>query len=285
MKKVLIFIILLLFASNLLHSQTLYLKKIITQLEGYSESISYYNYDENWHLQSIYRVSLEDTVVTKLFENDRIIMEIQPNMSMQYIYAGDTVYEYYQHFNYGLFILNYISLINDDFQMTDLIPVDENGNGIPSLSNTYQWEFGNCTEAQIANIGQESCTYNMNIKNPYFNENKFYRRSFPGSVNQINIFDGVEIDEEYTVLNSEYGYPTEVLFQSTYNNFEGTILYEYHEPSGINDVLQLTDADVLDIKYYNLLGEQIHKPSHGFYIEQVITSKGSFSKKHYKNKP
>ena len=40
-------------------------------------------------------------------------------------------------------------------------------------------------------------------------------------------------------------------------------------------------ADVIDVKYFNLLGQQIEKPMRGFYIEKQISRTGSIAKKYY----
>lgn len=49
---------------------------------------------------------------------------------------------------------------------------------------------------------------------------------------------------------------------------------------GVEDI-PTDDATVTDVRYFNIVGQTIEKPSKGFYIEQRITSNGSTTKKYY----
>lgn len=265
--------------SGFLFAQTIFLKKEIIQFDPNSSASINYSYDDNMHLQSIHTINYSgDTVVTKLYEDERLTWDIQPNLTMQFIYSGDSIYEYREQMN-GNFALSFVHVTNSNHQVTESILVDINtGNFLGS--STYEWAGGNCISGLLGNGVQQSYSYHMDIKNPYFNQNKYFRREHTGSMKLLEFGDFGDHQYTFTVISSESGYPTEVLFNPS-NNEERTIFYEYINPSSIPDFHGSEHVKVIDVKYFNLMGQEISKPNQGFYIEQTFTTNGIQCTKKY----
>lgn len=276
--KSLLSIITMVMCVGLLEAQEMYLKKETAKMDENWEVYNMYNYDENMNLQSIYMITQnEDTVISKFFVDGRIQMEIQPNLTMQFEYQGDSVMEYREQ-NDGSFLLSMVYFLNGAHEVVEMKMCDNNGNYIGSIS--LEWEFGNCIHSLNSIGGEEFMVYDEYVRNPFLNENKFFKRGFPGSYNQLTYGDFISAEYEMTIINTVNDFPTEIEFSDSNGN-ERTLYYEYFDPSGIADELYSRHVEILDVIFYNALGQQIQKPEQGFYIEKVITSRGSFTKKYF----
>ncbi len=220
-----------------------------------------------------------DTTLQALYENERCVEEIFQSYSRKYVYSNDTVYEYNNMWTIN-YQLSFIYILDNSYRSIKMIFLDENGSNYGTI--TYDWQGENCLEATKSSGGYEYYTYDPVIKNPYYNDFKYFRRAFYGSFNQALIVDSDDVDYEFTIISSEAGYPTEILFYAT-NSGEMTHFFEYYPSSGLNESIQAQDGKLLNVKYYSILGEEINKPLQGFYIEKTITTKGTYSKKYFIN--
>ncbi len=105
----------------------------------------------------------------------------------------------------------------------------------------------------------------------FFNEKKFPKRSFQGSKNFLQLGKFISSSWDQTVVSSLNGYPTEVDVAD--GNQSRTLIFEYYNFSGIENGIGDGDVRVIDIRYFNLLGQQIEKPIRGFYIESIFYEK------------
>lgn len=249
-----------------------YLDTLITQIDGeYAE----YNYHDNWDLdfiheydgnnQSVYFYT-NDTLMRSYAHGINLFEYFQDSVIKFRVEDGDTSVNYkyimddnkVQH-GYG-HVFNY-STRHDFFWLNE------------NLDSTHYYQGDEI-------IVKWFYTYSDNILNPRYNESKYLRNSYKSSRYYIEEFipdEGNHIF--YEIIETIYNYPVRV---KVYKNGQHrrNITYEYYIVSGIDDHIN-PDIEVLDVKYYNILGQEIQKPKSGFYIEVKQTSHGNQSKKYF----
>lgn len=276
--KRLVFTTAMILASLWLYSQEMFLKKETTKIDENWEVYALYNYEDNMDVQSIFQVTQNgDTAISRFYLNGRIHEEVTPNLTTQFEYQGDSVMEYRKQ-NDGSFQLSFVYFMNGAHEVVEYKIVDNEGNYVGST--TQDWEFGNCVETLNSIGGQQFMEYSLFVRNPYLNQNKYFKRGYPGSYNQLIVGDFLTFGYEFNVINTLNDFPTEILFSDTFGN-EWTIYYEYHDPSGDGEGITLSDPEVLEVLYFNALGQRIEKPDEGFYIKKEITPKGSSTRKYF----
>ena len=171
-----------------------------------------------------------------------------------------------------------IYYLNNNNEATIQKTFDSGGNYTGDI--IYTWEDGNCVKVLYYNQDEWNFEYANSIKNPYYNQNKYLKKSFLGSCNFYTTGDFISYDYEQFVLSTNNEYPiVSELYKS--GEFYRTFNHEYYELSNVNEWMMEKDYEILDIKYYNFLGQEIEKPQKSFYIERKLTDKGIISKKHF----
>lgn len=261
-----------------MQAQEMYIKKETSKTSDNWELYKLYNYDETMKLISTFLISQSgDTIIKNFYENERLKHVMLAGLDTKFEYQGDSVLELREQWD-GSYLLSTVFFLNGAHQVTESKLCDNLGNYIGSID--YDWEMGNCVNSENSIGGQEFMEYDNLVRNPYYNENKYFKRSFLGSLNQLTFGQFLTVDYTFTIISTENEYPTEIEFSDS-NGDTRTLYYEYHDPSGIGDGLQAQSFEVLSVNYYNLLGQEIQKPEHGFYIEIKITSKGISGKQFF----
>lgn len=261
----------LVLTTSIIFGQDMLLKKQTVVLENGFEIYAHYKYDADWKLDSIIQVSQSgDTGIVQLFEDERLVFDDRGNNTYSYTYFEDSANSF-SHWNENTTVF----LFNEGYEVylqKNYGSMGENWGNI-----TYAWENRNCVLANYSTGQTETITYDEDYLNPFENENKFLKRSFQGSKNFMSHGEFISFTYDQTVQNSLNAYPTEVDF--TDGNENRTIYFDYYNFTGIENELIDKDVRVIDIRYFNLLGQQIEIPTKGFYLECKITDKGVISKK------
>lgn len=273
MKK-LILIIAILGSAYLTVAQNMYLAM---ETDTWANKYTYYNYDADWNLETIYVVYSNDTLTTRIYSNDTLVKVIRSNYTMHYYYHGDSAL-YFREEADGSYDLRNVYYLNEDNEVTHDNNCDDDGNYTYTIN--FLWENGNCVKQSYDTLSETHFSYNDTIVNPYYNENKYFKRIYYGSKNLLSIINYGQVLVTKTVLKSKNGYPLEIEHNES-GGYSTTLLYDYYDLTDVNDGVTENDAQVLDLKYYNLLGQEIPKPIKGFYIEKKITTKGVLSKKYF----
>ena len=194
MRKIILIFIILQYGTYQLISQQLYLKKVTNKIGSFVQLNSYYEYNEDWHLLSRTDInSIGDTTRHAIYENERCVQVIFQSYSVKFEYSNDTVYEYNNMWTSNFQLTN-IHILENSYKLIKTIFLDENG---ASYGTTiYEWEGENCMEATKSSGGYEYYTYDPVIKNPYYNDFKYFRGAFYGSINQPLIVDSDDVDYE-----------------------------------------------------------------------------------------
>lgn len=272
MKKSIVFLSFVL-ATSIIFGQDMLLKKQTVVLESGYEIYVHYKYNTDWELDSIIQVSQSgDTGILKLFADERIMQEIQPNYSATYTYYEDSASSF-THWNDNTQVY-FFNENNEVYLQKNYGPTGDNWGNSAST-----WENGNCTITHYTTGQLENMDYDENYLNPFENENKFLKRSFHGSKNFLTHGEFISYTYDQTVLNSLNGYPTEVDF--TDGNENRNFFFEYYNFTGIDNWEFEEDASINNILYFNILGQQINKPAKGLFIEHTITERGVVSKKYF----
>ncbi len=278
MKKFTLLIAIGIINVSLLCAQDMLLKELSSTTSNNFHVSDYYKYDANWKLDSVIRVTeLGDTTRLLLFENDSLKSEVQSSFIWTYDYYGiDSIVEFtssqvngWNEYKSGVYYLG------SDFEMTSYKILDYDENIIWTVYYTFQ--NGNCIE--ILNYGGilETMDYSSYL-NPHLGEKKYFRRAYQGSINFMEYGDFSNKQYEFDVISSLNNYPT---IADIYidNEFFSTHEYEYFN---FTDVTQIDEMpEILEVNYFNLLGQKIDMPKKGFYIERISTNKGIISKKKY----
>lgn len=272
-------ILAIILCSTLARAQEMYLKKTIQDYIS-SNNFDYqedYYYLDNWNLDSIVRTKNDGSVnLIYRYEND-ILKELdQITHSAEYIYYYDHIDKYY-HSN----SINFLSAVYNLNYDEEVIQGDiYNPDGSLSYTEEYIWTAGNCeTYIRDETIVQDF-TYYQSVKNPFYNNYKYFKIYLQGSVNYPDSLIINGSIHEHIVENTLNDYPVEV---KIYINGVHTLnlTFEYYIIDDIDENINQGDPNILSVKYYNLLGQEIGKPIKGFYIERLLTEKGIISKKFY----
>ncbi len=116
--------------------------------------------------------------------------------------------------------------------------------------------------------------------NPYYNIFKTFRGDYNTSFHQIEqLFQiGTDYSRYWNILDVSYNYPTEIeLYIEGHHAY--TYYFDYHIATKIPEK-EIQPTTILSVNYFNLLGQQIPKPTRGFYIERKSTDKGIISTKY-----
>ncbi len=260
MKRI-FYLISVVFYAMMMEAQDMYLKM---ETDTWSDKYTYYNYDEDWKLESIIVVYTNDTLETRLYSNDTLVKKVIGNSSRRYYYQGDSVL-YFQKEPNGSYYLSHVYYLNENNEVTHDNKCNAEGNYTYTIN--HFWENGNCVKASYENISESHFFYNKTIVNPYYNENKYFKKSFSGSNNIFNFADFEYFTKAQIVLSSKNGYPLEVDFYSS-EGYSNLLLYEYYDLTDVNDAIMDDIGELLEIRYYNLFGQEIQKPAKGFFIEK-----------------
>jgi hypothetical protein len=277
MKKLTLIIAFVIINVSFIGAQNMLLKKTTSTSFNNSIIYDYYKYSVDWKLDSVVRVTQQgDTMMLFLFENDSLKTEIQPNYIFNYVYYGSdsivqftSMYPNWENYKSGIYY------INSDFEMISYNSLYQNGN----ISGTtyYTYENGNCTKI-LYNGGQIGTTDYSSFNNPYLNEKKYFRRGFQGSVNFLEHDSSSNYQLDVVVNASLNNYP-EMIDNYIDDELNSTMEFEYYNFTDITPIHEI--IEILEVTYYNLLGQKIDKPLKGFYIERISTPEGLFSKKKY----
>lgn len=263
-----------------LFGQNMLLKKITSSTVNNYHLYDYYKYNADWKLDSIIEVNeAGDTIRLFLYDNDSLKAEIQPSSRWTFNYYGDdSIVEFtssqtsgWNTYKSGTYY------INSDFEMSSYKMMDMGGNYLWTIY--YTFVNGNCTEILQPDGLIETMDYSTYI-NPYLNEKKYFRRAFQGSVNFMETGDFLNSYYELVVHSSLNNFPVKVDFYID-NELFITSEYEYYDFTSIGESQTYDTHKILDISYFNLLGQKIEKPVKGFYIERIINTKGAVSQKKF----
>jgi hypothetical protein len=278
MRKRIFTLVFVLINGSFLFAQTMLPKKITVTTTSNFKLYDYYKYNVDWKLDSIIEVNqIGDTTRLFLFDNDSLKAEIQSaNIWTFFYYGSDSIVELYSSqpngwntYQSGVYYLN------SEFEMTSYKVLDTEGNNLWTYYYTY--EDGNCIEISIPGVSSETMDYSSYI-NPHLNERKYFRRAYMGSVNYLEHGDFTNSQIDFDVISSLNNYPEKVNYYAD-NELFSTIEYEYYDFFDVDEILTNEMPEILEVHYYNLIGQEIEKPLKGFYIERITTDKGIISSK------
>ena len=278
MKKLTLIIGFVILNVSFLCAQKMLLKKITSITISNFHVYDYYKYSVDWKLDSVIRVTeLGDTTRLTLFDNDSLKYEIQPNVTWTFDYYGDdSIVEFISSLPNSRTLYKVgVYYINSDFEIISKKAFDMAGNYLCTYYYTYQ--DGNCIEILNPDGLIETMDYSS-YSNPYLNEKKYFRRTFPGSVSFLEYGDFLNSQYEFVVNSSLNNYPDIVDFYIN-NELFSTLEYEYFNLNNVTSIDEITE--ILEVNYFNLLGQKIEKPLKGFFIEKISTTKGTISNKKY----
>lgn len=280
MKKFTSIVFLVIFNVAFLNAQNMFLKKITTSTVSNFHIYNYYKYSADWKLDSVIEVSeIGDTIRLFLYNNDSLKAEIQSSNIWTFDYYGDdSIVEFtssqangWNTYKSGIYYLN------SDFEMSSYKVLDIDGNYLWTIYYTY--DNGNCTEILQPDGLKETMNYGSYL-NPILNERKYFRRAYQGSVNLIEFGDFRNAQYEFVVNSSLNNYPVIVDFYLD-NELFSTIEHEYFDLTAVEENQIDDPSNIIDVTYFNLLGQKIEKPTKGFYIERNHTTNGIISKKKF----
>lgn len=280
MKKWTLIVVIVILNMSFLCAQNMLLKKITTSTESNFHIYNYYKYNVDWKLDSVIEVTeLGDTIRLFLYDNDSLKAEVQPSNIWTFDYYGaDSVVEFtssqpngWNTYKSGVYYLN------SDYEMSSYKVLDIDGNYLWTIYYTY--ENGNCTEILQPDGLKETMDYGS-YANPYLNEKKYFRRAFQGSVNFLEHGDFRNAQYEFVVNSSLNNHPVIVDFYLD-NELFSTAEYEYYDLTNVEENQIYDTPLIIDVTYFNLLGQKIEKPRKGFYIERNHTTMGIISKKKF----
>jgi hypothetical protein len=278
MKKLILIALMLVGLS--IQAQT-YLKKSSRIKDGDTTQQFIYEYDENFFLTEVTRLIDGDTIVVKYYQNDTLVQlgEVMENES-------HTIYKYYEDSVGQFTVLNADTTLAVTYHLDEqdrLVHIHFHSSGY--INDIYQvWEEQNIFQIYWTDMNGSYTEYNIEYSsylNPLYQAHRYIQMDLPGSYNypdklfnqdneEIRYYDVVESIGVYPVLVSVYGF--------------GNHMFDMHyEYMVVTDIPELPSEPytVLSVRYFDLMGREIPKPTKGFYIERKVTDKGIISTKHF----
>ena len=280
MKKLILIGVFIILNVSFLGAQNMLVKKIISTTVNNFHVYDYYKYNVDWKLDSIVEVTqLGDTIRLFLYDNDSLKAEIQSSYRWTFNYYGDdSIVEFTStQANGGNAYKSGIYYINSDFEISSYKMLDIDGSYLWTIYYTYV--NGNCTEILQPDGFKETMDYSS-YSNPYFQEKKYFRRAYQGSINLMQYGNFRNGQNEFVVNSSLNNYPVIVEYYID-SELSVTSEYEYYDLTSVEENQIYDTTKILDVTYFNLLGQKIEKPGKGFYIERITNTKGTISKKKF----
>ena len=229
-------------------------------------------YDEDWNIDSVSRLYIYDEGQLLTYENDTLkeMLNRSSFSKYYYFYYNDSVQIFWDKTSGYYHVTSDFHGGDDKIDSIHIYNYDS-----VIVSTAYlTWDSENCTSIDNYSIYSDGTfNYYNDILNPYYNLHKYDRFGKYGSFNYVSNYTSIDTTYyEWVVINTINDYPVEVV-QYTNGVHKNTIYYEYYMVTDINNN-PIHEANILQIKYFNILGQEINKPKSGFYIEIIQTAQG-----------
>jgi hypothetical protein len=185
---------------------------IVSNSNGTISIITDYSYNANNQVVKILQRDHDgDTVWVTFFEDERMVRKASSQNTTVYsfVHSDNLVKEYYIYKKDTVYTTHYF--LDDEYKVFKSV-----GSQTTDSVN-FEWDGGNNIRSIEQGVTYFRNTYYQNIKNPYMNENKYFRYSWNGGLNFKNTLHNVPDSDTltYEVIEVEDDKP---LFVKVYSN-------------------------------------------------------------------